>query len=116
MVRAGNENLLDHRFYGQGGRPDIKCIDRNTPVGKYFKAKFFCGPVENVTAFFPQLYLFWKENNAYGVPSKRGQVDAKLYAFVKKEFVWDLDEYSGSISCVAFTTAGSPVLHIFKDG
>ena len=41
-------------------------------------------------------------------------MNTKLYALVKKEFVWSLDEYPCTIAGVVFTTACTPVLHVFK--
>jgi hypothetical protein len=36
-------------------------------------------------------------------------------AFVKKEFVRGLNHNAGAIAGIDFATAGTPMLHVFKD-
>ena len=43
-------------------------------------------------------------------------MESKPDAFVKEEFMRCLDHDPGSVSCVAFTAAGTPVFHIFEYG
>jgi hypothetical protein len=116
MVRAGNENLFYFRLNRAGGKANVFWINGNFSPRKYLKAKLFCGSAKDVSAFFPEPYFPWKENGSNPVSAKSRKMNPHFEAFVKKESMRSLDQDTGAISGIAFTSTGAPVFHVFKNG
>src|SRR6185295_15114827 len=73
-------------------------------------------PVENSTAFFTCFWITWEEYKPYGIVSGWRKLDAKFVAFVRKEFMGNLNQNSGPVSGVGFATAGTAVAHPLQHG
>jgi hypothetical protein len=77
---------------------------------------FFCGSAKNVSAFFPESYFPWKKNGANPVAAKSRKMNPHFEAFVKKEGMGSLDQDACTISGIVFTSTGTPVFHVLKNG
>ena len=115
MIGTGNKYLFDIRFNGKGSRSDSFRIYRNFTVTQHFKTQFFCGAVENIAAFFLEHDISWEEDHSNTIFAIGRQVKTKPDAFIKKEFMRGLDHDSGTVTGIAFATAGTPVFHVFQD-
>src|SRR5206468_2233161 len=72
--------------------------------------------IEDIAALFTQTDLAGEEDYPNAVTAESRQMNAQLNALVKEKFVRCLNHNTGAIACIIFTTAGTPMFHIFQYG
>src|SRR5678810_65272 len=114
MIGTCNENLFHFRFNGKSCGSYTFRVYGNFSVSKHFKTKLISSAIENIAAFLSQPDILGEENDTHPITAEGRKMHPKLDTFIEKEFVWDLDHDTGSIACIGFTSAGTPVLHVLE--